>query len=172
MRLVMYDEIAARTSRSTSWPSATTSLTTSGQVHGRGVNHAIRDEFLGLDDLLVAVWVVAGERVAAEHQPLVEAVAGLHPVGDYRDGVLQCRVEQVPQRHDRTDDSAEFPECLIGLVLAGVVVQSAQQRHRGDPPGADRQRQPHQVGPVGLDGDINGCQVMYLSAPNRASMCC
>jgi hypothetical protein len=62
------------------------------------------------------------DELAAEHQPVGEAVEGLGAVGDGGDLLPKVGVRQVPKKRDRPDCAAEFPERAVEAVLAGVDV--------------------------------------------------
>lgn len=80
-----------------------------------------------------------------------EKLERLSPVGDRRDLVPQSGFGQVPQQRDRPDDPAQLAQRLVQPVAPGVVAQTAQQRHRGQPALPDREARAQQVGPVLLD---------------------
>jgi hypothetical protein len=53
--------------------------------------------------LLVVVRIVVGQDSAAEHQPLGEAVEGLHPVGDAGDALAKFRLAEILTRNCQGD---------------------------------------------------------------------
>nr|WP_243657879.1 hypothetical protein [Parafrankia sp. BMG5.11] len=83
-----------------------------------------------LDDLLVVVGVAVAEDVATEHQPGGEAVERLDLIHHRRDALPQLRFGQVTQQDQGAHRTAEFAKRPVQPVLAGVMAEPAQQRHR------------------------------------------
>jgi hypothetical protein len=122
-----------------------------GDVAGGGIDDAVGQQLVKLDDLLVVVGIVMADQLAAEHQPVGEVVEGLVAVGDLGDLLAQIRVGQVAQECDGAHGPAEFTESAVEPVLAGAVPESPQEGDRGDPVLPDGDRGAQQVGPVGLE---------------------
>ena len=122
-----------------------------GHVQGGVEDHAVREQRVELDDLLLLGGVVALDRVVPEPQPGGELVVGLDLVRRGGDLLAQLGLGDVPQQRDRADHAAELAERLVDVVLARLGPEPAQQQRRGQAACADREDDLHQVDPVRLD---------------------
>jgi len=105
-----------------------------GHVEGGVEDHAVGDQGIELDDLLLLGGVVALDDVAAEAKPLREPVEGLGLVLCRGDLLAQVCLGDVAQEGDGADDPAHLTEGLVDVVLAGLVAQAAQQVAVAPPP--------------------------------------
>jgi dTDP-glucose pyrophosphorylase len=83
-------------------------------------DHHIGDEVIVLDDLALFMPDVFGDcAVTAEHQPLREVIELLTLVGRRVNGPAQFGIVQIFQQEQRANDTTEFPERKVELVLCG-----------------------------------------------------
>src|SRR3954447_9665601 len=93
-----------------------------------------------LDQLLLPVAVVLGDQpLAAEEQPLDEAVERLALVGRGLDDAAKLGVVEVPQQECGPDDTAQLLEGLVEPVLPAVGPELTQQSRGRDPARPDRE---------------------------------
>ena len=115
-------------------------------------DQAVRDQMVVLDQLALPVAVVLGDQtLAAEEQPLDEAVERLALVGRGLDDATKLGVVEIPQEEGGPDDTAQLLEGLIEAVLPAVGPELAQQGRGRDPARPDREDHAQHVGQVRLD---------------------
>lgn len=95
-----------------------------GNVQRGGVDRAVGDQLVELDDSLLVVRVVVADQPSADHQMRSEAVERLRAVGDRGDLVTQIKLGQIA-----VDG--------VGLDVGDVGQQRVQQVHRLPHPARD-----------------------------------
>ena len=91
--------------------------------------HHVRHQMVVFDHLaLLMAYVFGNNPVAAKEQPLHEIIERLAFVGGGMDGFPKFHIVNILEQEQCTVDPAQFPECIIQLVLAAGCPQAPKDR--------------------------------------------